>query len=767
MILTDEAMQVSAITHHAPLGKSDHDVISFDFHCYLDFAKPKQVYSYNKARFQEMKNALQGWPEIFLNSCKDKDVEESWSVFKSKMHELKETFVPKTTISGKPSWCKKGSIPIGRPLQEAIRKKNSAHRKWKSSRKRLGCTFHAEYTTIRKKVKRLMRKAKKAHEKNICLNAKDNPKLFWAHVRQKLKTKAGVAPLLADKSDINSTKFDDKEKANVLQQQFSGVFTREPQGNLPSFRKRTTSILENMAVEEEKVKLLLLSLNVNKSCGPDGIHPRMLIALADLISGPLAFIMKRTLSEGCLPQDWKKANVSPIFKKGAKNLAQNYRPISLTSIVCKIMETMVKEDVLKHVISNGLLSLKQFGFIAGRSTVTQLLRYMDYCAEVLAKGSVTDVIYLDFAKAFDTVPHSRLLLKLKAYGIDGNVLTWIKAFLTGRTQVVQVNGESSSPAPVLSGIPQGSVLGPLLFVIFINDLPESIKSEIFLFADDTKVFRKITSISDSEALQRDIDSLEEWTRKWLLEFNVKKCHILTLGKIEDVKHTHRYTLADKELEHVFSEKDLGVTFDSELQFEEHITSKVNKANAIVGLIRRSFAFLDCHLFKKLYTTFVRPHLEYAQSVWAPHLQKYTDMLEKVQIRATGMVDGLKSLEYPERLKKLELPTLVYRRARGDMIETYKHLHIYDPDSIPQKYFELQRHESRIHNYQLVWKKPSDGVRGSHSNSFYYRIQQPWNDLPREVVDALTVDSFKNELDAAWSTKPFMYDYKATPTTSGS
>ena len=309
------------------------------------------------------------------------------------------------------------------------------------------------------------------------------------------------------------------------------------------------------------------------------------------------------------------------------------------------------------------------------------------------------------------------------------------------------------------------MLGPILFVIFINDLPESIKSEIFLFADDTKVFRKVTSISDSEELQNDINRLEEWTRKWLLEFNVKKCHVLTLGKIEDVKHTQRYTLADKELEHVFSEKDLGVTFDTELQFEEHITSKVNKANAIVGLIRRSFSFLDCHLFKKLYTTFVRPHLEYAQSVWAPHLQKYIDMLEKVQIRATGMVDGLSSLSYHERLTKLQLPSLVYRRARGDMIEVYKHLHIYDPESIPQKYFQLQRHVSRKHNYQLVWKKPSDGVRGPHYNSFYYRIQQPWNNLPRKVVDALTLNSFKNELDIAWSAKPFKYDYKATTTTT--
>ena len=169
-----------------------------------------------------------------------------------------------------------------------------------------------------------MRQAKKTHEKNICLRAKENPKLFWAHVRQKLKTKAGVAPLLADKNDINSTKFDDKEKAEILQQQFSGVFTREPEGDLPPFQKRTNSILENMAIEQEKVKLLLLSLNVNKSCGPDGIHPRMLIELADLISGPLTFIMRSTFREGCIPLDWKKANVSPIFKKGARNLAESY-----------------------------------------------------------------------------------------------------------------------------------------------------------------------------------------------------------------------------------------------------------------------------------------------------------------------------------------------------------------------------------------------------------------------------------------------------------
>ena len=514
------------------------------------------------------------------------------------------------------------------------------------------------------------------------------------------------------------------------------------------------------------VEQMLALLNINKSCGPDEIHPRMLIELADLISGPLALIMNKTLREKQIPNDWKKANVSPIFKKGARNRAENYRPISLTSIVCKLMESIIKEAVMSYVLSNKLLSPKQYGFISGRSTVTQLLRYLDKCVETMVKGGVTDTIYLDFAKAFDTVPHARLIGKLKAYGIDGAILAWIKAFLTGRTQVVKVNGEDSFPAPVISGIPQGSVLGPLLFVIYINDLPETLSSDVFLFADDTKIFREITSIQDSTSLQHDIDLLEQWTKKWLLDFNIKKCHVLTLGKLEHVKHTQRYCLSGNELEHVFEEKDLGVTFDNELKFEDHISAKVSKANAITGLIRRSFSFLDGHLFKRLYTTFVRPHLEYAQSVWAPHSQKQIDQLERVQMRATKMVDGMGSLDYQTRLEKLGLPTLLYRRNRGDMIEVYKHLNIYDPETIPDQHFKLQNRGSRAHDKKLVWKKPKDGTRGLQSNSFYFRTLQNWNDLPRSAAHAKTINEFKNELDDAWREKQFKFNHETT-TQSGS
>ena len=234
--------------------------------------------------------------------------------------------------------------------------------------------------------------------------------------------------------------------------------------------------------------------------------------------------------------------------------------------------------------------------------------------------------------------------------------------------------------------------------------------------------------------------------------------MITLGKFENIMYTHRYNICEAEIEHVFEEKDLGVTIDFNLSFEEHIANKARIANAIVGLIRRSFTFLDVKSFSKLYTAFVRPHLEYGQSVWSPHLARNIDMLENVQMRATKLVDGFGNLDYPDRLRQLNLPTLLYRRMRGDMIEIFKHFHVYDKDIISPS-FQPKHRPSRKHPFQLHLMNTRDGVRGLETNAFYSRSVKLWNDLPRNAVNSENINIFKNRLDEAWKDTTLKFNHK--------
>ena len=243
--------------------------------------------------------------------------------------------------------------------------------------------------------------------------------------------------------------------------------------------------------------------------------------------------------------------------------------------------------------------------------------------------------------------------------------------------------------------------------------------------------------------------MDKWT--------VDKCHVITLGKLENIMYTNRYKIGDMELEHVFEEKDLGITVDADLSFDEQICSKVSKANQIMGLIRRSFANLDTKSFIKLYTALVRPHLEYGQSVWSPHLKKHQDLIEKVQIRATKQVDGLHNLQYSERLKLLNLPTLAYRRLRGDVIEMHKHFRMYDEEIIADS-FQRKVRANRGHNLQIYERRAKDGTRGVQHNSFYFRTARLWNQLPEDVVNAPTINSFKNRLDKCWNDLPMKFLY---------
>jgi len=757
LILTGEENQLTNLDYHSPLGKSDHSILSFTYNCYSDCKTPTKRFMYTSGDFTAMRDWFveNNWVTQFVQTAQNKSVNVIWNEFKNTLLSLRDRFVPLKEI-GKPSWKNKGDIPINKDLRQLIKEKKRLHRKWINSHSQPnGAKCRTEYNKVRNKVKLRMTQAKREFERNICYRSNENPKIFWSHVRSCLKTKSGVSPLLDSVTDKESLKFDDYDKANILQRQFCGVFTQEPEGDLPYFEEKTNKIMEDFHITTDMVKKGIQSLDPTKAFGPDEIHPKILKELVGYVSEPLAIVMNKTLENGSLPDDWKMAHVTPIYKKGARNIAANYRPVSLTSIICKLMETIVKSHIVSHLVEENLLSPKQYGFVSKRSTTTQLLSYLDKCSEIIATGKVVDSIYFDFAKAFDTVPHRRLLRKLDCYGIKGKVLQWIKEFLKDRRQLVKLNGVESIISPVISGIPQGSVLGPLLFVIYINDLPDEVLSDIYLFADDTKILKQVDSREDSLILQKDINSLERWSREWLLKFHPDKCHVLTLGKFGNIKHAHPYALGERELEHVFIEKDLGVVFDSELTFEEHISEKVTKANTIAGLIRRSFSYLSPRLFRQLFTAFVRPHLEYAQAVWSPKLRKYVNLIEKVQKRATRFIDGFKDLAYEERLRRLDLPTLEYRRTLCDMIEVYKHINFYDRRTIPDK-LVLRTRPNRKHNLQILPNFANDGVRGIQSRSFYYRCVSTWNDLPRTVVNSPNVNIFKKRIDNAWKNHPLRY-----------
>ena len=442
---------------------------------------------------------------------------------------------------------------------------------------------------------------------------------------------------------------------------------------MPLFDERQyEEAIDKLIISEEIILKKLKKLKTNKSPGPDKVHPRVLNEIADEICKPLQIIFQKSLDSKTLPSEWKHAQVTAIFKKGAKTKAQNYRPVSLTCIVCKMLESIVRDQIIDHMVKNNLFSPKQFGFISGRSTTLQLLHVLNIWTEILDQGGELDVIYCDFMKAFDKVPHLRLAHKIEKYGIKGNILGWIKDFLDKRTQIIKVGNEESNIADVTSGIPQGSVLGPILFVIYINDLPEVVDQDsyVYLFADDTKVFRRINTNNDRLILQNDISELTEWSRIWLLKFHPDKCVAMNVST-KSSPHNTSYKMGDHILKNSRCEKDIGVYLDNNIKFDEHINQAVNKANRILAITRRTFECIDDDIFKMIFKGLVRPHLEYAAPVWSPHLKKHVELIENVQRRATKLVPGLKQLPYPERLKKLKLPTLAYRRARGDMIQAYK------------------------------------------------------------------------------------------------
>ena len=405
--------------------------------------------------------------------------------------------------------------------------------------------------------------AKLKYEKKIVSRLKTNCKPYFNYLKSKCKLRKTVGNL---RGPLGKLSQNPQETADILANFFQSVFTEEQFGPLTeecySSKVDIDSVMEDLHILPCDVKKVLLELDINKSMGPDNVHPKLIKYLGsnDNFVECITLLFNTCIKEESIPNIWKRATVIPLHKKGSVHLPDNYRPVSLTCILCKVYEKFIRKHLLRYLAD--LISVKQHGFVRGKSCLSNLLETLDEVNEILAEAGCVDGLYFDFAEAFNSVFHHRLLVKLEAMGVNIHFRNIISDFLSNRTMKVSVGDAKSEEKAVLSGVPQGSVLGPLLFLVFINDLPDDLKQIVKLFADDLKMTVNPRDLAD---IQLDLNKLYLWENKWLLKFNVSKCFVLHIGKSNP---RNAYDFSKSVLKSIDKEKDLGVFFNKRLDFSD-------------------------------------------------------------------------------------------------------------------------------------------------------------------------------------------------------
>jgi hypothetical protein len=739
LIFTTESGSACSIDPRFVLGNLNkgHLVIFFDFvlkNKVSSSAECSFKFAYSKADFNKISQFISNvdWVNLFEKMSVQEMYDELIHYTSIASNQFIPTFDASQIKDAAAPWLKGD-------LKSLIRKKKNLRyrncvRRWRD------LNLSKEYKAICKLVRSEVKKARLEYEQDLVQKAKQNPKILYKYLNSQQVVKESIKALKKTNGEITQ---EPKEIANILNQSFQDVFVIEDDGDMPSFEVKDASTkfvdLDPNEITYESVLAKLKRLEEFKACGVDKLHPTLLKNCANAFTVPLTLIFRASLVSSQIPIQFRSANITPLFKKGDKTVASNYRPVSLTVVPCKIMEGILREKIEDYFYKNSFFVKEQHGFVKNKSCITNLLETLDFISFCIDNGIPVDVILLDFAKAFDTVPHRRLILKLKAYGIGGLVLKWIESFLKDRRQRV-VQGEIvSSWAEIFSGVPQGSVIGPLLFVIFINDLPSELMNVSKLYADDTKIISKVNSVESVKIIQEDLDKAFNWTRKWLLKFNINKCVVMHYGHNNE---RSPFYIDGKQLAESEAERDLGVVFSTNLKWKNQVIVATNKANQMLGRIKKSFVNFDCKLLKSLYLTFIRPLLEFAVPVWSPFLKSDCDLIERVQHRASKLVPSIRNRNYEDRLKALGLTTLVERRQRGDAIQIYKFMHGMDNFDRDNR-FQVVRNQVRGH----CFKYHKEIARHQQREGFLFnRTANLWNSLPEHLVNAPTVNSFKANFD---------------------
>ena len=705
----------------------DHNMLEIKT-CIKNTTRPKSIRKFNfyKANYDYINSYLStiNWETILSTS---NNINEMYSKFLYILHNTINKFVPLSKTNRRPF--------LPKEIKKILKEKKALHHKLKTDK-----SLKDLYNIKCKQYKIALRKYKRDCETKV-LKSK-NKKTLYNHIKNKTHSRHNIPPLTDPDGQIC---LDPQLKANLLNNTFGKVFLKNTSSTCPSLNNNSQISLQLLnSVSRQDILESISNLKTSVSRTPDEIPALFIKNTAFNLLTPLFILFNYSLSTNQIPEIWKRAIVIPIYKKGKLNIASNYRPISLTSVVCRLLERIIHKQLNSHILHNNIISYAQHGFMHKRSTQTQQIHFLNDLTSFYDKKEQLNIIYLDFSKAFDKVSHLKLIHTLTHYKVHPCLINWIENYLSGRSQSTLVEDTYSSSIQVTSGVPQGSVLGPLLFSIYLQDLINKIVTncknvKVYAFADDLKLVSPC-----SKDLQNALDIVYSWVKNWELLINADKSEHLIIR----CTTATTFYLGPQIIPRVSNVRDLGVIITDQLKWNSYVNKIRSKSNILSHIILRCFSPTNIKLLTNLYKIYIRPLLEYNTCTWSPHLKsdiKDIEIVQKSFTRKLCQRANISFSSYSDRLNILNLESLESRRTKNDLFLLYKiiHGHVDIKFNSFFQFSSLGGYSLRRHNMHIT--RTTSPKSHCRHNFFSNRVVPVWNALPEDVVNSPTLAKFKFNL----------------------
>lgn len=729
------------------VGISDHSLIYVHRKISIPHNKPKVIRT-RQYKHYNAENFRHDLGVIFQEQLDMSDPNILWNDWKTKFLAIADAHAPLVTRKVRSEYAPWLTNEIKNKiyLRDSLKKRAV---KTGSSR------THEEYKKTRNEVNKLVKNTKANYFKCALNQCNKNPRDMWKTISKLTNKKSKttkITELIVNEASIT----DPAAVSDALNTYFSDIgpllANQLHEGNVTpdSYIAPCATKFELRRISSHEMYMILLKSKTSKATGHDLIPPKLVKDSADIVAESLTNIFNRSCETGIFPDDLKVACVSPIHKEGSKTESSNYRPISVLSVIAKTFEKLISIQLTHYLESNKLLSECQAGFRKKSSTQTALLNATNKWYFNMDKGHLNGIIFLDLKKAFDCVDHDILIRKLALYGIEGTTLNLFRSYLSNRSQMCKVDGTISQKKGIRCGVPQGSNLGPLLFLIYINDLPNCLRrSSASMFADDTNLTTNGSSISDVQAnLNEDLEHVHQWLLANKLTLNKKKTEYMIVGsrqRLNNINNDPNIELGEAKIKRVSETKTLGVIVDEQLKWKSHIGTVVTKVSKGIGMIRRMKDFVPQNTLISVYNAIVLPHFDYCSLVWDTCENYLQEKLQKMQNRAARVITG-KTYEVRsvEILSELNWKSLVERRNENKAVFMYKIRKGECPESI-SNIFNVknnQQYSLRSDNLDYALEKPRTNFL---KKSISYSGAKLWNELPNRLKDNISLNKIRAQI----------------------